>query len=47
MEIKQYIAVQAEEWDAFVRSSKNATFLLERSFMDYHSDRYSDWWTAL
>ena len=42
MEIKQYTAVQAEEWDAFVRSSKNATFLLERSFMDYHSDRYSD-----
>jgi dTDP-4-amino-4,6-dideoxygalactose transaminase len=42
MEIKQYTAVQAEEWDAFVRSSKNGTFLLERSFMDYHSDRFSD-----
>lgn len=42
MNIIQYTPVQAEEWDAFVRSSKNGTFLLERRFMDYHSDRFSD-----
>lgn len=42
MDIIQYTPVQAEEWDAFVRSSKNGTFLLERRFMDYHSDRFSD-----
>ena len=32
----------AEEWDAFVRTSKNGTFLHERRFMDYHADRFSD-----
>ena len=42
MDIIQYTPVQAEEWDAFVRHSKNGTFLLERRFMDYHSDRFSD-----
>lgn len=42
MEIIQYTPQYADEWDAFVRSSKNGTFLLERSFMDYHSDRFTD-----
>lgn len=42
MNIVQYTNVQAAEWDAFVRESKNGTFLLERSFMDYHSDRFTD-----
>ena len=42
MDIIQYTPVQADEWDAFVHSSKNGTFLLERRFMDYHSDRFSD-----
>ncbi len=31
-----------DEWDAFVQNSKNGTFLLERRFMDYHADRFSD-----
>lgn len=31
-----------EEWDAFVRKSKNATFLHLRDYMDYHSDRFDD-----
>lgn len=42
MKIVQYTNVQSGEWDAFVRDSKNGTFLLERSFMDYHSDRFTD-----
>ncbi len=42
MEIMQYRPQLAGEWDAFVQDSKNGTFLLERRFMDYHSDRYSD-----
>lgn len=42
MNIVQYTNVQAAEWDSFVRESKNGTFLLERSFMDYHSDRFQD-----
>lgn len=31
-----------EEWDEFVRHSKNATFLFLRDYMDYHSDRFRD-----
>ncbi len=31
-----------EEWDQFVKDSKQGTFLLERSYMDYHSDRFHD-----
>lgn len=29
-------------WDSFVSESKNATFLLKRDFMEYHSDRFED-----
>ena len=42
MEIVQYTALLADEWDSFVRESKNGTFLFERQFMDYHADRFSD-----
>ena len=30
------------QWDAFVREARNATFLFERDFMDYHKDRFVD-----
>ena len=33
----------SREWDEAVRQSRNGTFLLERGYMDYHSDRFSDW----
>ena len=29
-------------WDSFVKTSKNGTFLLERDFMEYHQDRFTD-----
>ena len=29
-------------WDQHVRSSRNGTFLIERSYMEYHSDRFTD-----
>ncbi len=29
-------------WDSFVKASKNGTFLLERDFMEYHQDRFTD-----
>lgn len=29
-------------WDAFVASSKNGTFLLQRDYLDYHADRFTD-----
>jgi hypothetical protein len=32
----------AEEWNAFVAKSKNGTFLFDRKYMDYHSDRFVD-----
>jgi hypothetical protein len=32
----------AVDWDRFVRASRNGTFLLERGFMDYHADRFTD-----
>lgn len=30
------------QWDDFVRTAKNATFLFYRDFMEYHSDRFED-----
>ena len=30
------------DWDAFVENSRNATFLLQRGYMDYHADRFAD-----
>lgn len=42
LHVELYTAAMKEEWDAFVDSSRNATFLLRRDYMDYHSDRYTD-----
>lgn len=42
MTIIPYSVYRKETWDAFVEMSKNGTFLLKRSFMDYHSDRFFD-----
>ena len=41
-EIRRYTADRADEWNQFVRASKNGTFLFDRRFMDYHSDRFRD-----
>lgn len=41
-EIIRYNSSYREEWDQFVRASRNGTFLFERAYMDYHSDRFSD-----
>lgn len=32
----------APRWNAFVRASKNGTFLFDRGYMDYHADRFAD-----
>lgn len=37
-----YTADKAAEWNSFVAASKNGTFLLDRGYMDYHSDRFKD-----
>lgn len=41
-EIVRYSAERANEWNAFVAKSKNGTFLFDRSYMDYHADRFED-----
>ena len=42
MQIIGYTPERKEEWDAFVRTSRNGTFLLLRDYMDYHADRFTD-----
>lgn len=42
LHIKQYTPKHLEEWNNFLGESKNATFLFNRHFMDYHSDRFMD-----
>lgn len=42
-EIKRYDGNKDKEvWNLFVENSKQGTFLLNRSYMDYHSDRFQD-----
>lgn len=42
LEIKRYTSAFADEWNQFVATSKNGTFLFDRRYMDYHSDRFND-----
>lgn len=42
MEIRRYTPDMKPLWDDFVRKSRNATFLLTRDYMEYHSDRFVD-----
>lgn len=42
MIVVPYSVNHKEAWDKFVAQSKNGTFLLQRNFMDYHADRFTD-----
>ncbi|WP_299705982.1 GNAT family N-acetyltransferase [uncultured Pontibacter sp.] len=42
VEVVRYSDRYKPEWDAFVRASKNGTFMLQRDYMDYHADRFED-----
>lgn len=42
MTLRRYTSQDKPMWDDFVRNSKNGTFLFERLFMEYHSDRFQD-----
>lgn len=42
-DIVRYTPDKANEWNQFVAQSKNGTFLFDRSYMDYHSDRFQDY----
>ena len=41
-DIIPYTPDRAAEWNRFVEESKNGTFLFNRNYMDYHSDRFRD-----
>ena len=41
-EIRKYTHEQKTEWNKYVSKAKNATFLFDRNYMDYHSDRFND-----
>jgi len=41
-EILRYTSSHADEWNQFVATSKNGTFLFDRRYMDYHADRFTD-----
>lgn len=43
MEIRIYKSEYKEDWDTFVGSSKNGTFLHYRDFIEYHGDRFEDY----
>ncbi len=42
VEIVKYNATYKVAWDAFVAASRNGTFMLQRNFIEYHEDRFTD-----
>jgi hypothetical protein len=42
IEVVKYSANYKDAWDAFVRASKNGTFMLHRDYLEYHADRFED-----
>lgn len=42
MRVDRYTADHAQEWNDFVRHSKNGVFLFDRGYMDYHRERFAD-----
>lgn len=42
MEIRRYRRENKELWNSFVSKARNATFLFDRNYMDYHDDRFDD-----
>ncbi|QQX75525.1 MULTISPECIES: GNAT family N-acetyltransferase [Aequorivita] len=41
--VKKYTAEDKLLWQKFLENSKNATFLFQRDFMEYHADRFTDY----
>ena len=42
-QIRLYRPEDKAEWNSFVAQAKNATFLFQRDFMDYHAHRFTDY----
>ena len=43
IEIRRYTASDKYNWDSFVSTSKNGTFLFYRDFVEYHQERFQDY----
>ena len=41
--IERYNPCHRKEWDEFVETAKNSSFLHRRAYMDYHSHRFADY----
>ena len=41
--VEKYTKENRLAWDTFISGAKNATFLFARGFMEYHSDRFTDY----
>lgn len=39
---RRYVADDAAQWNTFIGKARNATFLFDRRYMDYHADRFAD-----
>lgn len=42
MYVKRYHPSSENQWNDFVKTSKNGFFMFDRKYMDYHSDRFED-----
>ena len=40
--VKRFSKTNSQQWDEFIATSKNGTFLFNRDYMDYHADRFAD-----
>ena len=40
--VSRYTGELRQDWDRFVGEAKNSTFLFNRNYMDYHSERFTD-----
>lgn len=40
--VRRFQSQDTASWNAFIQEAKNATFLLNRGFMEYHADRFVD-----
>ncbi len=41
--VKKYTSQDKSMWNEFMRLAKNSTFLFQRDFLEYHSDRFEDY----
>jgi hypothetical protein len=43
MRVEKYDSSRRKEWNDFIETSKNGTFLFHRDYMEYHSARFQDY----